>query len=324
MSGNFYKNKTFKASVCRLVVFMATTMALMALSSCFTGIESTKKINLSREDRKNANPTPEERFMAQIESVPLKEWEEGKRFIVTDDKALLVIVPQMGLSPNAPDSVKGKIFEFKGVQSKMNVAGNLTVGLQFTDHEYLYVYDTGKDFDIAMEEVKSDRIPMLIDEDMVARARQILIGNKFWSRTNLWYDSLDNRINGRKFVEVTIDDVQPGNMIFPLHLKIKTQEGENAYLWMNMGSEDNDSRSFHNLFSLSDIRRHYPAIEPETWDYISRGEVRIGMTKDECKLAMGNPIDLNSGHDYSQTIDIWTYENGRVLWFEDGRLVKMR
>lgn len=296
----------------------------VVMTSCFTGIEGTKKINLSREDRRHANPTPEERFMAQVQPTPLKEWEEGRRFIVTDDKALLVIVPQMGIVSTAPESVKGEIFEFKGVQSRMNVAGNLNVGLQFTDGNYIYLYDTGKEFDVAMEEVQSDRIPMLIDEEMVSRARQLLTGNKFWSRTNLWYDSLDNRINGRKFVEVTVTDVEPGNMVFPLRLRIKTTDGEEAFLWMNLGSADNDSRSFHNLFSLSDIRKHYPSIDEETWGYISRGDVKVGMTKEECRLALGNPVDLNSGHDYSQTIDIWSYENGKVLWFEDGRLVRMR
>lgn len=317
----FIKSHKFSFSLFLLGI---STLLMPTFTSCFTGIEGTKKINLSREDRKNSNPSPEERFMAQVESSPLKDWEPGKRFIVTDDKALLVFVPQAGMFPSYPQSIKGENLEFQGVQSRMNVAGKINVALQFSDGTYLYVYDTGKDFDSAMEEVKSDRLPMLIDEDMVAKARSLLTGNKFWSRTNLWYDSLDNRISGRKYVDVTITEVLPGNMVFPLHLKIKAEDGSEAFLWMNMGNDSNDSRSFHNLFSLSDIRKHYPAIEPETWEYISRGDVKIGMTKDECKLALGNPVDLNSGHDYSQTIDIWTYENGRVLWFEDGRLVRLR
>lgn len=316
----YLNNISFRRCLCALTA----VFACLCLSSCFTGIESTKKINLSREDRKKANPSPEEIFMSQISSFPLKDWEQGKRFIVTDDKALLIIVPQSGISPFPPDSVKGKILNFEGVRSKMNVAGDINLSILFSDGVYIYAYDTGKDFDSAMEDVKSDQIPMLIDEELVVKARNLLKDKSFWSRTNLWYDSLDNRIPGRKYVEVTVDDVFPGNMVFPLKLKIKTKDGDSAFLWMNLGSADNDSRSFHNLFSLSDIRKHYPSIEPETWEFISRGNVKLGMTKDECRLALGNPVDLNSGHDYSQTIDIWTYENGRVLWFEDGKLVRMR
>lgn len=262
--------------------------------------------------------------MSQVKASPLKSWDIGKSFIASDNKALLVIIPQSGLLPYSPDSIKGKKLLFQGVESKINAAGNLNVALLFSDDLYLYYYDTGKEFDIAMEELNSDQIPMLIDEDMVFQSKQLLKGRKFWSRSNLWYDEEGNRIDGKKFVEVTIVDVQPGNMVFPLWIEIETEDKEKAFLYMNFGSAGNESRSFHNLFSFNDIRKHYPNIDPETWDYISRGKVKMGMTKDEVRLSLGNPNDLSSGHDYSQTLDIWSYDNGRVLWFEDGRLTKIR
>lgn len=297
---------------------------IFLFSSCFTGIESTKKITLSREDKKLVTPSPEEKFMEQLQPSPLESWERGKRFIANDDKALLIIVPQQGLLPTAPDSIKGKILEFAGVESKINAAGLLTVSILFSDGIYVYAYDTAKEFEDAMKNVMSDQIPMLIDEDMVVQARQLLLNQKFWSRSPLWYDNEGNRIDGRRFVEVTITDVQPGNLVFPLRLQIKTDDNETAYVYMNFGSADNESRAFSNLFSFNDIKKHYPGIEPETWDLISRGKIKVGMTKDEVRLSLGNPNELNSGHDYSQTLDIWSYENGRVLWFEDGRLVKIR
>lgn len=318
-----YKYPPIPAVLPFLIKALVVLMPLL-LSSCFTGIESTKKINLSREDRKLADPSPEERFMAQLQPLPLKEWETGKRFIASDDKALMVIVPQSGLLPYAPDSIKGKVLEFSGVESKINAAGDIVVALLFSDGIYVYAYDSGKEFDYAMENLKSDQIPMLIDEDMVMQARGLLQGQKFWTRSPLWYDEEGNRIDGKRFIQVTVTDVMPGNMVFPLKLKIETPQKESAYIFMNFGSADNESRSFHNIFSLADIRKHYPNIEAETWDYISAGKVREGMTKEEVKLSLGNPTDTNSGHDYSQTLDIWSYDNGRVLWFEDGRLVKIR
>lgn len=296
----------------------------MGLSSCFTGIESTKKINLSREDKKLAQPSPEERFMQQIASSPLKDWEEGKSFIMADNKALLVIVPQSGLVPFPPDSVKGKNIEFVGVESKINMAGDIIVALIFSDGVYNYEYDTGREFNEAMENLKSDQIPMLIDEDMVVQARKLLLNRKVWTKSPLWYDETGQRIEGKRFVEVEIIEVNPGDMVFPLQLKIKTPKDETAFVYMNFGSEDNESRAFSNIFSFTDVRKHYPNIEPEIWELISSGKVKEGMTKEECKLALGNPSDLSSGHDYSQTLDIWSYDNGKVLWFEDGRLVKIR
>ena len=308
----------------RGMLFLSLALPFFFLSSCFTGIESTKKINLSREDRKNMIPSKEEIFMQQVIAAPLKEWQPGKKFIVSDNKALLVIVPRSGLLPYAPDSVKGKEFVFKGVESKINAAGRLTVSLIFSDDLYIYAYDTGREFNDAMENFTSNLIPMLIDEDMVTQARNLLVGQKFWTRSNLWYDKDGNRIDGKKYVEVTIEDVSPGDMVFPLWIKIKDDNNENAFLYMNFGNSDNESRPFNILFTFNDIKRHYPNIEPETWDFISKGKVKEGMTKDEVRLTLGNPSDLTSGHDYSQTLDIWTYENGIVLWFEDGKLVKIR
>lgn len=299
-------------------------LILFPLSSCFTGVESTKKINLSRVDRKNMVPTPEDLFMSEVAGTPLGEWPEGKQFIVSDNKALMLIVPQEGAMPFAPDSVKGEIFEFLATGSSVNAAGTLNATIKFTDGLYVYSYNTGRDIQRALQDVKSDQIPTLIDVDMVNKAREVLTGKKFFSRTNLWYDSLENRIEGKKYIEVTVEDVMPGNMIFPLKLKIRSEDNDSAFLFMNFGTTDNESRAFPALFSLTDIRKHYPNIEPSTWKLISRGKVKEGMTKEEVKLAMGNPTDLNSGHDYSQTLDIWSYENGKVLWFEDGRLVKIR
>lgn len=308
-----------------LIVTLLSLCLGIGFSACFTGVESTKKINLTREERRLANPTKEERFMQQVEASPLKEWETGKRFIVSDNKALLVIVPQEGLSPLIPDSIQGEVFEFAGVESKMNAAGKIDLALTFTDGTYLYAYDTGKDFSDAMENMKSDQIPMLIDEDMVTQAKTLLTGQKLWTRSPLWYDGKGNRIDGKKFVEVTVVDVKPGDMVFPLMVEFREDgTGDTAYVFMNFGSADNESRSFHNLFSLSDIKKHYPSIEPETWKYISESRVKTGMTKEEVKLALGNPTDIRSGHDYSQTLDIWTYDNGKVLWFEDGQLTKIR
>ena len=263
--------------------------------------------------------------MDSVKSIPLKEWEIGKRFVVSDNKALLVIVPQSsGLFTVPPDSIKGEILLYQGIESKINAAGELVANLIFTDRAYIYTYDSARETDYAWENLLSDQVPMLIDEEMVTQARNLLRGKKVWSRTNLWYDEEGRRIEGRKYVEVEITDVTPGDMVFPLKLKIKDEDNNTAFLYMNFGSSDTESRAFHNLFSLSDIRKHYHSIEPETWDLISRAKIKEGMTKEEVRLSIGTPNDINSGHDYSQTLDIWTYDNGRVLWFEDGKLVRIR
>ena len=48
------------------------------------------------------------------------------------------------------------------------------------------------------------------------------------------------------------------------------------------------------------------------------------MTKDECRLSLGNPDELQSGHNTSQTLDIWQYSDGTYLFFSDGILTNFR
>ena len=301
---------------------MVSVVFLVGFSACFTGIESTKKISLSRDDKKKAAITPEQKFFSGITPPILKDWEPGKKFVVHDNKALLVFESIIPFIFNDSISFEGKIIEFVGVNSKMGPDGNLNLALSFTDGIHEFIYNTSKSFDEAMEKFTSADLPMLIDLSMVEQADEILKGKVVWTRSNLWYDSKDNRIDGKKFIPVTISEVFPGNAIFPLKLQLTEENSSPFYMFMNFGIADNESRAFHNLFSLSDIRKSYPSILPETWDLISAGKITEGMTKQECRLALGNPIDIKSGHDYSQTLDIWAYDNGFILWFEDGKLVR--
>ena len=93
---------------------------------------------------------------------------------------------------------------------------------------------------------------------------------------------------------------------------------------MNAGGAGNESRTFQNLFSLADPKIKFPGIQDEVWSLIQLGKVRPGMTKEECKLSLGNPSDVNSGHDWNSTIDLWQYTNGTFLRFQDGVLLDFR
>ena len=47
------------------------------LTGCFTGIESTKKIELSRGDMKMTAPSPEKLYLDSILAAPLGQWDIG-------------------------------------------------------------------------------------------------------------------------------------------------------------------------------------------------------------------------------------------------------
>lgn len=293
-------------------------------TSCFTGIEGTKKISLSREDRKTLKPSAEEEFFRPVAGTPLSQWKKGRKFIAADNKALLIF-DQEGL-PTDLNAVgmKGKTLLFEGTDRRIKPDGDYDMTLIFRCGDRQYVYDTSKSMEMAPQEVTSDNIPMLIDMEMIDSARNLLIGKRLWTKSPLWYDDEGNRITGLKFVPVTIVDVQPGSPAFPLKVKFNTDDRHYAWAMMNFGYSGKESRSFVNLFYLTDLREKYPQIEDEVWNLICRGRVRAGMTKEECKLSLGNPQEVDSGHDYTQTLDLWHYQNGAVLWFEDGFLTRFR
>lgn len=301
----------------------AILLSAVSLSSCFTGVESTKKITLTKDDRKALLPTPEESFMADITGLPLADWETGRLFMASDNKSVLIF-EQTGLPPD-PDktALKGTLLSYRDTETRMTPDGGSSLVINFVTPEgQVFKYNTGKKRDEAMRNITSDRIPMLIDLDMVDETRAILLGKSLWTRSPLWYDSEGQRIDGRKYVPVTIDEVEPGNLSFPLRLRFHDDTGKDAWAYMNFGNSAADSRSFANLFYLSDFRKKYPSVSDEVWNLICLGKVRNGMTKTECKLSLGNPSELDSGHDWSQTLDLWHYPDGTVLWFEDGLLTQ--
>ena len=62
----------------------------------------------------------------------------------------------------------------------------------------------------------------------------------------------------------------------------------------------------------------------QTRDWIENGQIRNGMTKEECRLSLGSPKEVNKGHNYSSTLELWQYTDGVYLQFQDGLLVNFR
>lgn len=290
----------------------------IALSSCFTGIESTKKITLSRDDKREIAPTPEELLLADVKPTSNEEWQAGKLFLVTDDRASVVIDSKSIIS-GKPTLQRGDTLRFYRSVMMTSPDGVERPYVEFLRGRDVFGYSAegaGKKGTTIM----SDELPGVVDCAMVDQAREIMLGRKLWTRSPLWLDESGNRKEGLKFVPVKVLDVAPGNMVFPLNVSFADEHGNVSYYLMNFGSTGRDSRSVANLFSLTDPKRSYPAISEHVWDNIRRGKVELGMTKDECRLAKGNPTDVNVGHDYSKTLLLWSYPDAMVLYFEDGIL----
>lgn len=71
------------------------------------------------------------------------------------------------------------------------------------------------------------------------------------------------------------------------------------------------------LFGFEDIQKKYPGITGKRWQIISRGELEAGMSTDECRLSIGDPVEIELKKD--NRFETWFY-NGQTLEFENGTL----
>lgn len=75
------------------------------------------------------------------------------------------------------------------------------------------------------------------------------------------------------------------------------------------------------LFGFANLRVQYPAITEENWGLISAGEVKVGMTKDECKLSLGSAVQVVASTISNSST--WYY-HGKVLDFDGNTLVRIK
>lgn len=302
-----------------------------ALSSCFTGVESTKKVTMTRAEKKAVQPSAEEELISVLQGKPLAAWRQNSTFTLASDRVALVFDPADVAC--IPDSMfrTGEKLTFDGVSIAPTVAGNDEVVLRFLFNGHPLHYQTGKRPEEALTDLLSTQLPMMIDDDIVSRADSLLQGRTLFTRSLLWYDAEGERAEGRKYVPVEIVSVTPGRDSFPLLIRFRPQtNGDepnrhlNYYMYMSLAESGADSRPFAALFSLDNPRKRYGSTTDANWELICSGQVGNGMTKEECRLSLGNPTETIGGHDRMKTIEIWRYDDGRVLRFEDGILIEHR
>lgn len=293
-------------------------LQLISLPACFN-VDKTQKIQLNKHETKLASTSPEEALIQNIPTYPLPQWPIGKTFYAIDNRASLIFNPR-NLPPNPLDiNLESQKLTYIGTDTTHNAAGQQQTTLKFQHNNKIYLYNTSNPHPTSVE------IPMLVDHDIISQINQILQHKKLWIKTTLWYDSLGNTIHGNKYWPVQIDSVITGRRSFPLQICFTPAPDSlslpsSARLYMTIGSSGADSRPFHSLFNIVDPHTNHPNIDNDTWTLIQHEQIRNGMTKDECRLALGAPVDVFSGTDPGFYYDLWQYPNGKYIKFRDGLL----
>ena len=291
-----------------------------SLSSCFTGVESTPKIGAADLRKQNVADSPEQHYLADFGQQRLNDWRPGKQLLVTDNKIALFLGPEA----EKGEPLEGSILTFQGVKDAISLSGDSVARLRFTTATGTNV---AYDMDASASSVAkraSVEIPLTIELSIVEAVKNKMVGNTYYILTRDWYDTSNQPSRGRRFVPVKVTDVLPGSSFYPVLLVMQDEKGNPFHLYMSVGHDVKAPRNFALLFSLTDPRQKYPQISDEAWAHIVNGTVAQDMTRDECRMSLGAPDNIDRRPGYSILSEIWSYENGKYLIFEDGLLRSFR
>ncbi|MCM1517663.1 MAG: hypothetical protein NC117_03395 [Pseudoflavonifractor sp.] len=294
----------------------------LLMTGCFTGIESTPRINADDAGKEAVRTTPEQSFLADVDAQPFGAWTPGKRFYVTDPKVSLVL----GASAVEFPLAAGDTLVFVGGKEMPSVTGQGSTDLSFTGpggHEYIYRVSASGE---RLASRKRVDIPFVIEMSIPDSVAARLTGRTLYTRTPLWYDDSGEVVMGRRFVPVTVTKVTPGDAVYPVRVYF-TEVGnpDKTYsLFLSVGEGTPASRTFASQFYFDNPRSLYPSVTDSVWDNIINSQVAVGMTRDECRLSLGAPADISRRYGRDRLRELWSYPDGTYLVFEDGLLWEFR
>ena len=301
---------------------MMVTALSVSLTGCFfTGVENTARVSDKEVERVITEMEARQPSSSlSMWSDSLKGWRSGKRFYVTDNQARLLFD-----SSNPLDSVQleGQVITFTGLSHSPSLVEQDAVDVLFNFNGHTLVYHTGKALDALGAHYS---IPLLVDLDMVGDVARQIVGHTVYVKTPIWYSLTDDQMmQGRQFLPVVIKRVEPGNKVMPLKVTFDTADGrDSAFVWMTQPGASMHGRDFDSMFAINNPRDNYPTIDDDTWALIQRSQVKVDMTKEECRLALGAPKRTSYVPDQAGMRDYWYYDGGAYLYFVDGRLKEFR
>lgn len=296
---------------------------LVLLCGCYTATESVPTIK--EKDIPVHNPTAEELVMENnFAQRGCHTWSEGKAFISVEERLSPMLRP-VGNIGLVESGLLGKTFVYRGYHVENTYGDKDIVYLLYECDGNCYSYYTGKSSQEIAEMNYLPLLPSLVDADDIALARSLFVGKELYILSDQWYDAQGELMSGRHHVPVTITAVEPGNSVLPLALLFTDDRGTQARVYISTkSSQKTQILSFDRLFSYENPRNAYPDIADEVWQAITEGRLLKGMTKAECRMAIGMPAETKKIGTYSGLKEQWLYNTGTYLFFSDGVLEEFR
>lgn len=308
-----------KHIVDKLIPTVAAILTAATVGSCFTGIESTPKITSADVKNAKLSGNDEDGYLDSAASENISVWRPGKEFIVADSRIGLA----MALSPVGTRLEPGDTLRFARVDDVTSIMGKPVAEFVFAGPGGSTAVYNAEASVAELQRMDGVRVPFTVELSRVQAVRNKMSGKEYYTLTSDWNDMNRKPRRGRKFVRVKAIDVQPGNESYPVYVTL-TQATDTFTMMMSLGNGLADARRFSTLLSINDPRGRYPAISDANWVLIQNGRVAEGMTRNEVRLSLGKPDNVERRPGYSVLQEIWTYADGRFLLFEDGLLKNSR
>lgn len=295
------------------------------MQGCFTGIESTPRITRSDVIKEHIVQSDEQVYMCGIAQDPTSAWRKGKSFFVTDAKILLAM---RASAPVDSTDISNKYISLSSIAESTGVTGDEMTILSFvTDSGSTLEYRIAIPLKQFLEKDNFD-IPFTIEKCIIDNTRDRLKGNKYYITTPNWYDAEGLcAVQGLRHIPVEIVDVLPGNDIYPVRLVFRQLDKDKNTLYsiyMTIGAKRTSTQNFDTLFALADPKQKYPQITDDVWQLIIHSQVKNGMNKIECRLALGVPAVSGQRPTTAGMVEYWSYSDGVYLIFEEGYLTSFR
>jgi len=249
--------------------------------------------------------------------IAYEKYDKSTRFLVrSNDRSEngicgRIIVKVQGGGRNKIEDLNNCVVRFKSFRSGSISTRELVKALMTfeTDDGTTLTYECKSNADCI-------RLPYLFNVKDVEIARIVLIGTKVWG-------TRDTRF---PYAPLTIIGVGIGKSTKYQHeILLIDSQGEKHSIQANLSLtnaltlEDEDNL-FIDHYKFSNPEKAFPRIPKSDWNLIRQGRIRIGMSKDACKLSWGEPDDINTSRGRWGVHEQWVYSRNRYVYFDNGKL----
>lgn len=126
-----------------------------------------------------------------------------------------------------------------------------------------------------------------------------------------------------RYTPLVVKDIELTGSGTEATLKLSDRKGGSYTILVDMKYDIfiRNENYINDMFGYGDLRSKYPYISEENWNLLGNGEVKIGMTRDECRLSLGPAIQIVKNP--NSRYETWYYR-GRVLEFEGNNLLHIK